>query len=194
MEICSWCKKETDKAEEYSKFGINYKLCPKCVESVNKSECIKCHSKISNDTTINGLCNSCFIESQVDKLKEEEEIVLGLGTSELTHTPVEMTEEDVENWLTLRNKHSYGPSDLLKYRELKRLWILVKLNAVGIYDDNIINSNMEDIEELVDYNIRNLLYKKCRIIICNTKEDRQLVKSSKIICNKNRIYIIENLK
>ena len=145
-------------------------------------------------TAINGMCNNCFIDNQVDELKEQEEIMLGLGTNEFTDTGVELSERDVENWLTLRtSKNSFGPADLLKYKQLKKLWIIVKLNAIGIYDDEIINSNMQDIEELVDYNIRNLMNKSSRIIICNTKEDRQTIKESNIICNKGKVYIIERL-
>lgn len=191
---CDWCNKGTDELFDFNNFGVISHICKECNDSVQKSECRICHIKISMVTAINGMCNNCFIDNQVDELKEQEEIMLGLGTNEFTDTGVELSERDVENWLTLRtSKNSFGPADLLKYKQLKKLWIIVKLNAVGIYDDEIINSNMQDIEELVDYNIRNLMNKKCRIIICNTKEDRQTIKESNIICNKGKVYIIERL-
>ena len=191
---CDWCNKGTDELFDFSNFGVVSHICKECNDSIQKSECRKCHTKISMVTAINGMCNNCFIDNQVDELKEQEEIMLGLGTNEFTDTGVELSERDVENWLTLRtSRSSFGPADLLKYKQLKKLWIIVKLNAVGIYDDEVINSNMQDIEELVDYNIRNLMNKKCRIIICNTKEDRQTIKESNIICNKGKVYIIERL-
>jgi hypothetical protein len=76
-------------------------------------------------------------------------------------------------------------------KELKRIWIMVKFNASGIYDNSVISENLVAIETLLERNFSKLIGNKCNIIIGNTSEQRKIVRNSEVIDYEDEVYILK---
>ena len=190
MARCEWCGKATEEREIYTDaIGENHSICASCKETVDDCTCRKCGSTVDPHLMINGLCTNCIQLELKNKSKKREEVQMGVDSdviSDLT-SEIEFTDEEYEKWLTWG--HAFSPENM-NVKELRRMWIMVKLNAAGVYDNSVISKNFPDIELLLDRNFSKLVKQKCRILIGNSGETRRIVRESKVIDYENEVYIL----
>ena len=191
--ICDFCGASKENLFPYrDAIGSNYNICEDCKDKVDSCVCRKCGSIVDPSFMIKGLCTNCIQADIHESSKRKEEARLGVSIEpddSIIASDIEFSDEDYENWLTMGN--TFTPSDMKSSVELRWIWILVKLNAAGVYDNKVILENFPDIEELLDRSFTRLLNNKCRILIGNTPELRQKVRESTVIDYKNQVYILK---
>ena len=194
MAKCSWCGKVTTQPQMIDGADGSYKVCTACAEKFKNNQCRKCGSVVSADLLIQGMCMTCFQLQLNEKAKRQEEIASGVDRDaiDIIKSEVVFTDEDYEQWLTMGR--AFSPDDMQNSRELRRLWILVKLNASGVYDGNVISDNIADIETLLDRNLQKLINRKCRIVVASNSKLRREVLQETIIDYEGQVYILEGLK
>lgn len=190
MNKCEWCNKVTSELFSYTDaIGEEHKICQSCKNSVDACECRKCGTVTDPSMMIDGLCTTCIQVKLRDKSKRQEEVRMGIDAPTIEETgDLELTDEDYERWMLLGK--NFSPNDM-KSVEMRRLWIMVKFNAAGIYDNKTISENLENIEILLERNFSKLVNNKCRIIIGNTAENRQIVKQAEVIDYEDEAYILK---
>jgi len=191
MKTCQWCGKITDDLKEYTDALDNtYQVCAECFQGTEDCICRKCGSTVDPSFMINGLCTNCIQADMKLKSKRQEEARMGIDTdlTNVLSSDLELTDKDYEKWMTMGK--AFSP-DNMKSVELRRLWIMVKLNATGIYDNEIISKNFTDIEVLLDRSFSKLVNNKCKILIGSTAETRKLVRESTVIDYEKEVYIIK---
>lgn len=199
MGKCDWCGHESDNLIKHmDAIGDAYNICEECNKKVVLGcACRKCGNVGDPSMMVNGLCVSCVQVEMVNKSKKQEDARRGLGLDviheiyERQGGEVELTDEDYEQWMTFRVRPSAPKLDIMKSMELKRLWILIKLNATGVYDTDVIADNFKNIEALLDRNFTKLIGNRCRIIIADTPEMRKVVRESEVIDYNDKVYIIK---
>lgn len=194
MAKCSWCGRVTAKLQVVEGVDGSTKVCAACAEKFNNNLCRKCGAPTSTVEMINGLCLSCFQLQLNEKAKRQEEIAVGVDKEalDIIKSEVVFTDEDYEQWLTMGK--AFSPDDMQNSRELRRLWILVKLNASGVYDGNVISDNLADIETLLDRNLQKLINRRCRIVVADTAKLRREVVQEPVIDYEGQVYILEGLR
>lgn len=187
MKRCDWCGKISNTLFSYeSILGGDVEICENCNDTSRRYECRKCGTIVDPSTLVDGMCLNCVQIEYNKRTKMREE--LRAGVSDIVASDTEISEEDYDRWMTLG--HTFTSNDLKNDAVLRKLWIIVKFNCAGIYDNKIIDDNYCDIEELLDRNLSNLIGKKCKIVIADTPESRKLIKQSDVIDYKNKTYII----
>lgn len=195
MAKCEWCGKITDNLNKHKDaLDMEHSICDSCLDTVNNCECRKCGATVDPQFMINGLCINCAQVETNLRSKKKEEVRLGVSAENISAimSDVQFTDQDYEKWVTLGN--TFSPNDL-GIKELRRLWIIVKLNATGIYDNNVISKNFAAIETLLDRNLSKLINNKCKIVIGDTAESRKVVRQLQseydIIDNEDAVYIFK---
>lgn len=192
MAKCEWCGRSTSELKMHTDaIGDVYNICDKCDLVANTFRCRKCNNIVDSSLMIKGLCTTCVQVDMHNKSKKREEIRMGvdMDMSEPLSSGLELSDEDYERWMTM--DRTYTPEDLKKSKELRYIWIMVKLNSVGEYDNEVIKNNFNDIEELLDRNFSKLIGNKCRVIIGNNSENRKIIRSSEVIDYLNQSYILK---
>lgn len=188
MKVCAWCGSFVDELFNYSGADI----CKSCKESVEHSVCRKCGETYPEELMMKGLCLNCMQIESAKQNKRRDEAMLGLGGGmdvSGASGELEMTDEDYEKWMLLGDK-TITPAMLKRDMTARRIWIMVKLNAAGIYDDEIINKNMADIEELLDENFSKIIKNKCRFVVLTSMRDRSKLGNDTCIAHKNNVFIL----
>ncbi|MBO5388637.1 MAG: hypothetical protein J6A59_10935 [Lachnospiraceae bacterium] len=192
MSKCEWCGKISNDLVIYTDaIGDNKSICAECKKSVDACECRKCGTITDPNMMIDGLCTNCVQVNLQMKSKRKEEVRLGVDRGMLENITSEMTftDEDYERWLTMGK--TFSSENMKDSRELRRIWIMVKFNAAGIYDGKVISDNFSDIETLLDRNFSKLINNTCKILIGNTGEARKVVRQSTVIDYENQVYILK---
>ena len=196
MAKCSWCGKLTKSLNTVEDNFVKAHLCMDCNSAYNNAVCIKCGRVTDNQTLLQlkGICLSCLQLKLNEKSKKQEEIAMGVDRDALDQirSEVVFTDEDYEQWLTMGK--AFSPDDMQNSRELRRLWIIVKLNASGVYDGNVISDNIAAIETLLDRNLQKLINRRCRVVIANTSDLRREVLQETVIDYEEQVYILDGLK
>lgn len=188
MKTCEWCESITEELVEYQ----GSKICKACSDSVNHSKCRKCGSTYPDVLMLRGLCLTCLQVEETERARKREEVKIGVDDYETVCAETEFTEEDYEKWMVYDpNSKGFKPKDFKESAFLRRLWIMTKLNAVGIVDEKIINENIADIEDLITSNFSKLLYNKCRFYIINNMADRKKTAGMTCIAHKNKVFIMQ---
>lgn len=191
---CKWCDKVTDNLLDYTDaIGESHKICKTCKTSVDNCECRKCGTVTDPSMMIDGLCTNCIQVKLREKSKKQEEARLGVSSELMENltSDLEFTDDDYERWLLFGN--AFSPKDMKKSKELKRLWIMVKLNGAGIFDTNLLKQYFPDVETLLDRNFSKLVNNRCRILIGNTPQARKVVRTSEVIDYENEVYILKGM-
>lgn len=191
MSTCEWCKKKVENLEMYTDaIGTVHYVCEACKKTVDAYECRKCGTITDPSMMIDGLCTTCIQVNLHEKNKRKEEVRLGVDRDMLGSITSEFTftDKDYEQWLTMGK--AFSP-DNMNSREMRRLWIMVKLNAAGIYDSKVISKHFKDIETLLDRNFSKLVNNTCRLLVGNTGETRKIVRQSTVIDYENEVYILK---
>lgn len=187
MKACVWCGKLTNDLVKYK--GDN--VCKKCHTSVTNSKCRKCGELFPEEVMLRGLCINCLQVEEIERAKRREDALVGIDVDSFDSGETSFTEEEFEKWMTYDpDKRGYTPKDFKESMLLRRLWIMTKLNAAGIVDEAVINQNMTDIEELIEYNFSKLINNKCRFFIMNKVSDRKKTAGMKCIAHKGKVYIM----
>ena len=192
MNKCEWCGKVSDSLEIYTDaIGDNHSICSNCKKSVDECECRKCGTITDPNMMIDGLCTNCIQASIKEKSKRKEEVRLGVdrGLLDTITSDLTFTDADYEKWLTFGK--SFSSDNMKNSKELRRIWIMVKFNAAGIYDNKVISENFSDIEVLLDRNFSKLINNTCKILIGNTGEARRIVRNSEVIDYENEVFILK---
>lgn len=190
MSKCEWCGRLVDELHIHTDaIGDNHSICNNCLQDVEDCVCRKCGNPVDPSLMINGLCTTCIQADMKIKSKRREEVRMGVdvGMYDCITSDVEFTEDEYERWLTMGK--TFSPEDM-SIKELRNLWIMVKLNAAGIYDREVVAKNFSNIEALLDRNFSKLIHNKCRIVIGNTADTRRIVRSSRVIDYENEVYIL----
>lgn len=191
MNKCEWCGKVKDTLEMYTDaIGETHSICTECKEKVDSCQCRKCGNPTDPNMMINGLCTTCVQVYLMEKSKKQEEVRMGVDRSmvESITSEVVLTDKDYEHWLTMGK--TFSPENMSN-KELRRIWIMVKFNAAGVYDGRVISDNLADIETLLDRNFSKLIGNKCRLLIGNDSESRRIVRQSTVIDYENEVYILQ---
>lgn len=192
MGKCEWCGKQVGELLNYTDaLGDVHFICKDCMKSVDGCECRKCSATVDTSMMINGLCTNCIQAELMVKSKKREEARIGVdkGFIDTVSSELTLTDQDYERWMTLGK--SFSPADMKNSRELRRMWVMVKFNAAGIYDGETISKHSPDIEKLLDRNFSKLVGNKCRILIANTAETRKIVRQYEVIDYENEAYILK---
>ena len=192
MVKCEWCGKNTNKTNVHiDGLGDTHNICDECKNDASVFRCRKCKMERDSAIMINGVCTYCMQVQVYNKCKKQEEIRMGVDKDMLEPliSELELSDEDYERWLTMGN--AYTPNDLKKSKELRYIWILVKLNSVGGYSNDVVRKHFNDIEELLDRNFSKLIGNKCRLIIGDNSANRRIIRDSAVIDYINQSYIVE---
>ena len=191
MGKCDWCGAEGEVRSYEDAFGDTYYVCKDCFEQASKHICRKC--KTESDILIKGYCESCIqgINFEQDKADEEERMGVGSDSIECAKGGVEMTDEMFESWLMLSK--SYSPEDFARDRQLRFLWVMVKLRAVGIKDNKLIADKFGAIEKMLDRSFEKLKGTKCTLIIACTDEIKNWAESNEVIDKEEDVYILKGM-
>jgi len=193
MKECAYCGKKVETLVKVSdSFEDSYNVCNECKEKLDAGVCRVCGKPM--DINIQGKCETCYQLEMVERQKRQSEVQQGLVDfdDEVNERQVKITESDFQKWLTMSN--TFKPSDLARSIELKRLWIFVKLRLAGIYDNDVINENMGDLEILLNRCFSKLVGNKCRLFIVSTSRDMQRIKRDEIIDFEGNSYILKGLE
>ena len=190
MSKCEWCGKEQGILNQYTDaIGETHSICKDCLSKVNDCICRKCGTPTDSEMMINGLCTNCVQADMMEKSKKREEISMGLlDIDGECSADTEMSEADYDTWVTSRP--IYGPKDLAKSLIARKMWIMVKLNASGIYDEKTIGDYYKDIETLLDRCLSKLIGNKCQLVIGNNAERRRQIREGNVIDFENEVYIL----
>lgn len=190
MHKCEWCGRTVELVQYKDAIGEVHNICKSCKTKVDSCKCRKCGTIVDPNMMIDGLCTNCIQVKMRDKSRKREEAMMGVDSDPfLEARELQMTNEDYERWLTFDS--TYSPKDMKESRELRRLWILVKLNAVGIYDNELISNNFVNIELLLNRNFSKLVNNKCKIVIDNSSEVRKVIRNSDVIDYEYKVYILQ---
>lgn len=192
MQRCEWCGKRVEDHINYvDAIGDSHIVCKECYKTVENCECRKCGDAIDNSMMINGLCMTCIQADMMVKSKKKEEARLGVDNNieEEMSSEIAITNADYEKWLTIGN--TFSPNDMKTNKELRRLWIMVKLNMTGVYEPEVISKHIGDIESILDRNLSKLVGKTCRFIIADTAEKRKFVRQQEVLDYEREIYIVK---
>lgn len=212
MAKCEWCKRETQNIVDVQDSMMNdISICSKCNENyVEKHICRKCKKVIS--ININGLCTQCLQVETLNENKRKQQALMGVIENDVINKYGELvsqtsdddfTDDDFDRFMQIDRQYTFG--DMQKSHELKFIWVLVKLSATGLYDNDTLNKliqdNLADIEDLLDAHLKDIyeylnsqtgLNRRCKLIIdCNSDTRRIIKKASNILANKNNIYILQ---
>lgn len=164
---CDWCRNESDNLKDYKLIGQVSRICPKCMEAADNDTCRTCGVGLDGDVAINGECNGCIQIRAAKAEKHRSEIMNGLGVdvlAELTHSVV-FTEEDYERWVTF-SQGNFTPE---VRKANRRKWIKNKLETECGWLPEVFDSNVEDIEYLLDNYSHKIFNKSCTFIIKDSK-------------------------
>lgn len=149
-----------------------------------KITCTRCKKQVEPLLMTNGVCLDCMQLLMKEKSKIQEELKTGVDSSlinELT-SDVEFDDNAFNHWLTF-GQGNYSSPELNNNKELKRIWVMVKLNAAGITEQKYIRK----LEKLFDKNFEMLKNVPCRIIVANNESEVDL---SKVIDRDENLYIV----
>ncbi len=185
MRTCDWCESLSNELMNYE----GSRICKECYNKATvKHVCRECGVSTPKQGMINGLCSRCFENSIKEKAERRERASLGIASSDMLSTDLVFTEDDYNKWVTYDpNNKGFSPEDFKKSTVLRRLWIMTKLKAAGITDEDVINDNMEDIEYIIDKNFSKLINNKCKIVIITKMSDRRGI--TQCIGFRKRVYI-----
>lgn len=200
MAKCEWCGRTVETLEVVTdSMGDIANVCPSCKKSNDEHECIKCGN--ISDLLFKGKCMNCVQVDNYKKQVRQDEVAMGVYDmddssaidEEMTKASqycadLDLSDEEYEHWTTMGSVVS--PKDIKKDAQLRRVWLIVKLNAAGL-PLSAINDYIEDLENLLDTCFMKLINRKCRVVIANTPENRKIVKSANVIDYKNEVFIIE---
>lgn len=189
---CEWCGSRTNDTVEYiDALGDKHMICKSCQKTVDNCECRKCGDTVDTSMMINGLCMNCIQAEMLSKSKKKEEARLGVDSDimDTMSSDIELTESDYERWMTMGK--AFSPSDMQSSKELRRIWIMVKFNATGVYEPETISKHIDDIEKILDRNLSKLVGNKCKVVIANNAEMRKLVRQKEVIDYEREIYIFK---
>lgn len=204
MARCDWCGKNVKTLEIITdSMGEVANVCDSCKANSDAHECIRCGNV--SDMLFKGKCMNCVQVDNYKKQVRQDEVALGISTAEdLEEDATEvdskmakksnycaefdLSDEEYDNWMTMGN--TVSPKDIKGNPQLRRIWLIVKLNAAGL-PLSAINSYIEDLETLLDACFMKLINRKCKIIIANSSENRKLIKASTVIDYKNDVFIVE---
>lgn len=192
MGKCEWCNKEDELQSYTDAIGKTYNICNNCYTKVVENyTCRKCGNMVDPMLIINGLCTNCVQLDMQNKSRKQEEVRMGVDRNMLGTiiSDVEFTDDEYERWMTMGS--TYSSTDMKNNKTLRRLWIMVKLNSAGIYNEKIISDNFKYIETILDRNLSKLVNNKCKIIIGETSEARKIIRSSEVIDFEESVYIIK---
>lgn len=203
MAKCEMCGKNVKSLETVTDMMGNInKVCTNCKKSSDAHECIRCGNV--SDMLFKGKCMNCVQVENYKKQIKQNEVALGISSmddfndeikadSEIVKqsgycAELDFSDEEYDNWLTMGK--TVSPKNIKDDPQLRRIWLIVKLNAAGL-PMSAINDYIEDLEKLLDTCFMKLINRKCRIIIANSSENRKLLKSSEIIDYRNSVFIVK---
>lgn len=202
MARCDWCGKNVKTLEIITdSMGETANVCNSCKASSDAHECIRCGNV--SDMLFKGKCMNCVQVDNYKKQVRQDEVALGISTMEdLESADVDskmakksnycaefdLSDDEYDNWMTMGN--TVSPKDIKGDPQLRRIWLIVKLNAAGL-PLSAINNYIEDLETLLDSCFMKLINRKCKIIIANSSENRKLIKASTVIDYRNDVFIVE---
>lgn len=199
MAKCDWCGRNVKALEVVTdSMGDVANICPSCKKSNDAHECIRCGNV--SDMLFKGKCMNCIQVDNYKKQVRQDEVAMGIYEEDPDVIDEEMsknsnycaeldfTDEEYENWATMGK--TVSPKDIKKDVQLRRIWMIVKLNAAGL-PLSAINNYTEDLENLLDTCFMKLINRKCKVVIANTPENRKLIKKSKVIDYRNEVFIVE---
>ena len=183
MSYCDWCHDEVDDAL-LVKQGEDM-VCKKCIDLMEKSICRCCGETYISG--VEGLCLACAQVESARKAKRRSEILMGVDWELIKDcvSDTEFTEEDYERWVTF-GQGNFSPEIRRKNR---REWIVKRLTQTNEYAVELVRSNLDDIESLLDEHFSSILRNKIRIIIRNGSS--KSVRGLKIIARKGNVFIVE---
>ena len=203
MAKCDWCGKNVKTLEIITdSMGEVSNICDSCKKSNEVNECIRCGNV--EDLLFKGRCMSCVQVENYKRQIRQNEVALGISSmddfNDSTRADAEMAKqsgycaefdfstEEYDSWVTMGK--SVSPKDIKGDPQLRRIWLIVKLNAAGL-PLSAINDYIEDLEKLLDACFMKLINQKCKIVIANSAENKKLIKSSMIIDYRNEVFIVE---
>ena len=192
MTKCEWCGKKVKSLnvvnDAFEDTVSN--ICDDCKKKLEAHECIKCGSK--QGIIIRGMCTKCYQSVMYEKQVKKEEVLSGLSSVDdegITSSSMEFTDDEYEKWMSMGKTYSH--KDIKESAELRRIWIMVKLAAVGITDKDVIDSHIEIIEELIDRCFSKLVNNKCRLIIVQDSETRKIARRAEVIDYIDDVFILK---
>lgn len=207
MKRCAWCRKKVANLFDYENliYGDISAVCKECYDSATANKCRRCNGDIDFAISLDGLCNNCMQVIANEKQKRKEEVFNGVTKKNIDEiipdTAIE--DKDYEMWMTLSNAFTCKDFEacmdmdnlktekaVINARALRKIWINVKFNASGIYDDDVISKNYDDIDEVLTRSFTKLVGNKCKLIISTLPGSTEILRNSKIIDYKGNVYII----
>jgi len=197
---CDFCGKKVENLVEYTDvFDSNYNICDECNAKVKTGRCRKCNG-ILGDAGILGLCMNCSqsVIHTEEKKKQDAQQGLGNGGVEVEDGLVvwdKLTDEEFLMFQMIKNSSTnetpFTFRDLEKNKALRYLWIKVKLNASGIFDNETILKYSPEIEELLERNMVGLRGNKCKLLVITNENGRKAAREygSVIDCTDNILIV-----
>lgn len=187
MTKCEWCNSETEKLFKVSSLGTEYNVCKSCYDASEAEICIKCKGPITGHGSIKGLCYGCSQAEYEDKQRKEEELASGVALEllEAYSNGVEITEEDYNHWMTF-SQGTFSPAYL---KECRQNWLRKKLIEQGGWSSDLVESNLDAIESLMEKHISKVLNGKYMLVYYDPKNTKQRIRQ--FIDHTGHIFLVE---
>ncbi len=187
MNKCDWCGKETEKTYKVSSLGNDYQVCSNCKQANDNEVCIKCGEPITGHGSINGLCYGCSQAKYEEEQRREEEVASGVALEllEAYSNGVEFTEEDYNQWVTF-GQGNFTPQYL---KQCRQNWLRRKLVDQGGWSKELVESNLDQIEALMEKHISKVLDGRYMLVYYDSKNKKQRIRQ--FIDHTGNIFIVE---
>jgi len=185
MIICEWCGKESAVMKHIDGVGNEHKICRKCMTRLSNGKCQRCGKSINKFEAVNGKCSACYqLEIRERALaREEEEMGVSEDVLDFKIEKSKMTDEQYSEMLALGTDKNM--QNLLQSKVAKRMWIMVKFNEAGIYDNDTISKHFKDVESMMIRSMDKLVNNPCELVI-----DSRKLNGKTIIDSENGAFLV----
>lgn len=187
MTNCDWCGAQTSKAHKVMSLGNSYNVCDKCFEAHENEVCIKCGGPIIGQGSLMGLCHGCAQEIYHKQQLKNEEAANGVALEllEAFDNGVEFTEKDYEEWVT------FGQGDVTPayVKRCRQNWLRMKLVTQGGWSAELVESNLEQIEGLMEKYLSKIMDSKYILVYYDGTNRKQRIRE--FIDKTGNIYLVE---
>lgn len=156
-------------------FGTDYAVCKSCAAKIDNKQCIKCGKQLENGMSISFMCDKCYQSRayELSKLYDQMDDI----SDEQDDTNEELTDAEFDKFLTSGNSFSF--EDIENSQELRALWVMFKLSAIGLANNESLSAYFSNAMALLNDHIEELRGHKCEyIIIGESKEVPTYIKDN----------------
>ena len=178
MKYCDWCKRAVANLNEVENNGSTSKICDSCKSKLDDGICRVCGQPIGMNA-IDGKCLVCIQMDYNESMRKHEEMCLGVDDElqALYGSPLELTDEDYERWMTT----SITGVSAESRKKFRLSWLVSTFDGKFGWTPELLQLRYNAIEKILDRNFSKIIGKrlslidlsiaKVKIVTCIDRED-----------------------